>query len=287
MQSVAIVGVGLIGGSFGLALRAAGFTGRIVGVSSPATIEHATAMGAIDNGVTLDEAAQTCDLIYLAQPIAVIGRTLDKIGSIARSETLITDVGSTKAQIVERAGRTVRHAQFIGGHPMAGKESRGVSAACADLFRDRPYILTPVESSGLSTPAVGVFTEWLKRCGANTVTVSPEQHDRAVAFISHLPQMASTALAACLAEKPDAVEALELAGPGLVDMSRLALSSYDIWQDILATNTENIEHALSVYIDKLTEVRDNLQTLSLGPVFATASGVANRIRRQNQKKGQV
>jgi prephenate dehydrogenase len=99
--------------------------------------------------------------------------------------------------------------------------------------------------------------------------------------------MASTALAACLAETPDAVEALDLAGPGLTDMSRLALSSYDIWQDILSTNAENIEHALSVYIDKLTEVRDNLQTLSLGPVFTTASGVANRIRRQNQKKGQV
>jgi prephenate dehydrogenase len=99
--------------------------------------------------------------------------------------------------------------------------------------------------------------------------------------------MASTALAACLAERPDAVDDLDLAGPGLTDMSRLALSSYDIWQDIVATNTENIEHALSVYIDKLTEVRDNLQTLSLDQVFATASGVATRIRRQNQKKGQM
>jgi len=97
--------------------------------------------------------------------------------------------------------------------------------------------------------------------------------------------MASTALAACLADRADGVNHLHLAGPGLADMSRLALSSYDIWQDILATNTENIEHALSVYIDKLTEVRDNLQTLSLRPVFASASGVATRIRRQNDKKG--
>jgi prephenate dehydrogenase len=99
--------------------------------------------------------------------------------------------------------------------------------------------------------------------------------------------MASTALSACLSDQPHAVEALDLAGPGLTDMSRLALSSYDIWQDIVATNTENIQHALSVYIDKLTEVRDNLQTLSLGPVFVSASGVAQRIRQQNQKKGQA
>ena len=108
-----------------------------------------------------------------------------------------------------------------------------------------------------------------------------------MAFISHLPQMASTALAALSAEETDAVDDLDLAGPGLADMSRLALSSYDIWEDIVATNTENIEHALSVYIDKLTEFRDNLQTLSLRSVFATASGVANRIRRQQNKIGQL
>lgn len=287
MESVAIVGVGLIGGSFGLALRSAGFAGRIVGVSSPATIEQAIARGAIDAGSTLEDAARECDLIYLAQPISAIENTLELIGGIAAPRTLITDAGSTKVKIVDKAREVVRNAQFIGGHPMAGKESRGVAAASPDLFRDRPYILTPVEPSALCTPSVSGFIEWLKRCGANTVTVSPEQHDRAVAFISHLPQMASTALAACLAELPDSNGELDLAGPGLTDMSRLALSSYDIWQDIVATNTENIEHALSVYIDKLTEVRDNLQTLRLGHVFATASGVANRIRRQNQKKGQV
>jgi prephenate dehydrogenase len=281
MESVAIVGVGLIGGSFGLALRAAGFQGRIVGVSSPATIEQAIAVGAIDAGSSLEDAALTCDLIYLAQPISTIERTLEQIGSITPATTLISDAGSTKVGIVRKAREIVRSAQFVGGHPMAGKESRGVSAASADLFRDRPYILTPTETSKLDTPAAGVFIEWIKRFGANIVTVTPEHHDRSVAFISHLPQMASTALAACLAEA-DTVEALDLAGPGLTDMSRLALSSYEIWEDIVATNTENIQHALTVYIDKLTEVRDNLQTLSLGPVFDAAAGVASRIRRQKQ-----
>jgi prephenate dehydrogenase len=164
---------------------------------------------------------------------------------------------------------------------MAGKESRGVAAGSADLFRGRPYILTPTSAADLHTPAGRGFQTWIERCGANIVTVTPEEHDRAVAFVSHLPQMASTALAACLADSPDASENVRLAGPGLTDMSRLALSSVDIWRDIVRTNTANIDHALSVYIDKLTELRDNLQTQNLGDVFGSASVIAQRIRRQN------
>jgi prephenate dehydrogenase len=281
MESVAIIGVGLIGGSFGLARRAAGFSGRVVGVSSRASIETAVAMGAVDKGVSLDDAARTCDLLYLAQPISVIEETLQRIGDIAPADTLVTDVGSTKVSIVETAGRVIRRARFIGGHPMAGKESRGVAAGSADLFRGRPYILTPTSAADLHTPAGRGFQTWIERCGANIVTVTPEEHDRAVAFVSHLPQMASTALAACLADSPDASENVRLAGPGLTDMSRLALSSVDIWRDIVRTNTANIDHALSVYIDKLTELRDNLQTQNLGDVFGSASVIAQRIRRQN------
>ena len=281
MDSVAIIGVGLIGGSFGLALRGAGFRGRIVGVSSSASIETAVATGAVDEGVSLEEAARSCDLLYLAQPISAIEETLERLGTVAPPQALITDAGSTKVSIVETAGRVIRSAQFIGGHPMAGKESRGVAAASADLFRGRPYILTPTNASDLNTPAARGLQTWIERCGANIVTVSPEEHDRAVAFISHLPQMASTALAACLADTPDASDNVRLAGPGLTDMSRLALSSVDIWRDIVRTNATNIDHALSVYIDKLTELRDNLQTQRLGHVFGSASAIAQRIRRQN------
>jgi prephenate dehydrogenase len=287
MQSVGIVGVGLIGGSFGLALRAAGFTGRIVGVSSPRTIDEAIACGAIDAGVPLDEAASGCDLIYVAQPISTIKDTLVLLGSIASENCLITDVGSTKVEIVETAKRFIMRAQFLGGHPMAGKESRGVASASADLFRGRPYIFTPSEPAQLHTPAASVFISWVERFGANTVTVTPQEHDRAVAFISHLPQLISTGLAACLAERLDNIDNLRLAGPGLTDMSRLAMSSYEIWRDIVDTNTENVGHALSVYIDKLTELRDNLQTHRLGDVFATAAEIAQRIRQQNNNKGQV
>jgi prephenate dehydrogenase len=281
MESVAIIGVGLIGGSFGLALRAAGFRGRIVGVSSSASIETAVAMGAVDAGVSLDEAARSCDLLYLSQPICAIEETLERIGGIAAADTLITDAGSTKVSIVGKARRVVRSALFIGGHPMAGKESRGVAAATADLFRGRPYILTPASLDDLNTPAGRGLQTWIERFGSHIVTVTPDEHDRAVAFVSHLPQMASTALAACLADSPDASENVRLAGPGLADMSRLALSSFDIWGDIVRTNAGNIDHALAVYIDKLTELRDNLQTQRLGNVFGSASAIAQRIRRQN------
>jgi prephenate dehydrogenase len=282
MRSVGIVGVGLIGGSFGLALRKAGFRGRIVGVSSPVTIHSAIACGAIEAGVPLEQAATECDLIYLAQPISAIEDTLEKIAPLVPDNCLITDAGSTKTRIVQKAAKVGGKAYFLGGHPMAGKESRGVTAASADLFRGRPYILTPTDGHLPHTPLTGVFQNWIERCGAHIIVVRPEEHDRVVAFTSHLPQLASTALAYTLSEGVETQEHLGLAGSGLADMSRLALSSYEIWRDILDTNTANIEHALNVYIDKLTELRDNLQTQRIGDVFATAAEIASRIRRQNK-----
>lgn len=282
MQSVGIIGVGLIGGSFGLALRASGFSGKIYGVSSTNTIQDAIRLGAIDRGLSLEEAAKECDLLYIGQPISAIVHTLERLAPLVAAETLITDVGSTKCEITAKAGLLLSPDQFLGGHPMAGKESRGVLSASAGLFRGRPYILTPTQQSQLDTPRVGDFISWVERCGAHIITVSPEEHDRAVAFTSHLPQLASTGLALTLAECLENETQLRLAGPGLQDMSRLALSSFAIWDDIISTNTTNIEHALEVYIDKLTELRDNLQTQRLGDVFATAAGTATRIRMQNK-----
>lgn len=287
MQAVAIVGVGLIGGSFGLALRAAGFIGRIVGVSSPGAIRDAAARGAIDEGVSLEAAANQCDLIYLAQPISKIERTLETLGDVDPANCLITDAGSTKTRIVEKARKALKRAQFLGGHPMAGKETRGVSSASPDLFLRRPYVLTPNDPAELNTPLASGFIKWIERCGAHIITVTATEHDRTVAFTSHLPQIASTALAVSIGEGIKNQQHLAMSGPGLSDMSRLALSSYEIWRDIVDTNTENIEHALSVYIDKLTDLRDNLQTQRLGDVFATATEIATRIRRQNNTQSLV
>src|ERR1051325_674432 len=137
--AVSIVGVGLIGGSFALALRKAGYRGRIIGVSSARTIERALQLGVIDEAMPLDEAAAKSDVLYLAQPIGQILDTLDRLSAISLGDTLVTDAGSTKRAIMARARHIPR---FVGGHPMAGKESRGVEVADADLFQRRPHALT-------------------------------------------------------------------------------------------------------------------------------------------------
>lgn len=277
MESIAICGVGLIGGSLGLALRKAGFTGPILGVSSPRTIEAAVALGAIDRGVSLEEAVRVADVIYLAQPIGGILSTLEDLGRMKVESRLITDAGSTKSAIVAKAAEHIKGCPFLGGHPMAGKASRGVTEADPDLFRNRRYVVTPDGSSD-PTDAERGFLQWIAAIGSELVAMTPEQHDLTVAFTSHLPQLASTALATTVGSNlPE--KHLTVSGPGLQDMTRLAQSSYEIWADILSTNSSAVHHALSVYIDKLTEMRNNLQTPGLSDDFRNGQSVSSQLRR--------
>jgi prephenate dehydrogenase len=254
VNRVAIVGVGLIGGSFALALRKAGFKGKIIGVSSPATIAKAIERGAIDASGALSEVARDADLVYLAQPISQILETLE----VLTTNALITDAGSTKALICERAKKL----KFIGGHPMAGKESRGVENADADLFHGRPYVLTGRDVE---------LERWIERIGARLVFLDPVEHDRLVALVSHLPQLISTALAATIGET-------NLAGPAALDLTRLALSPYEIWRDIFGTNAKPIDAALSAFIAKLEELRTQLRSPEMEQIFATAAASARSIR---------
>jgi len=279
METVAIVGVGLIGGSFGLALKKAGFRGAILGVSSEATIRAALGRGAIDRGATLEDAARQADLLYLAQPIGRILDTLHHLDPLVRPQALITDAGSTKHAIVTEARKLVRRCQFLGGHPLAGKETRGVAEAEADLFRGRTYVLTPGSPDELQTAAARAFIEWLERIGAKPVVLGAAEHDRLVSFTSHLPQLASTALAATVADNLIASADLQVAGPGLIDSTRLALSAYELWRDILATNTESIEQALTAYINELELLRENLRTRGAQEEFVRAAELAARLRK--------
>ena len=277
MNTVAIVGTGLIGASFGLALRNAGFEGRIIGVSSPAALAEALAAGAIDRGAPLAEAAADSDLIFLSQAIGRILDTIRHIDAFVKAGALITDAGSTKCEIVDLARQSIRRCQFLGGHPMAGKEKRGAAVAEAGLFRDRTWALTPDEPGELETPAAREFRSWLRRIGARVVTLDADEHDRIVALTSHLPQLASTALAATLAQKLKG--GLELSGSGLTDMTRLAQSGYELWRDIVATNTEHIDRALAIYIQELEHIRENLKTRQLQEEFGKAAGLAEKLRR--------
>lgn len=277
MQSVAIVGAGLIGGSFALALRRAGFTGDIVGVSSPRTIEAALELGVVDRGASLAEACATADLIYLAGPIHQILAVIPQLDSLVKPGALVTDAGSTKSRICE-AGALLRNAQFLGGHPMAGKESRGVGSAEATLFQGRPYLLTPAALTELETPAAREFVEWVTAIGAEPRVLSPQLHDRVVAHSSHLPQLLSTTLAATLGAHPDSCAIAAAAGPGLLDSTRLAMSAWEIWHDIVDTNRAEIAEALAAYEERLRAVRLNLEAGNVEETFRAGGEFARKLR---------
>lgn len=274
VNNVVIVGVGLIGGSFAMAIRKAGFTGKITGVSSTATIAESMSLGIIDASASLEEALPHADLIYLAQPIGRILHSLAQVDSYAKPGSLITDAGSTKQAIVTEARRSVRRARFLGGHPMAGKETRGAAAADADLFQNRPYVLTPSDPAEIDA----AFLAMLHSIGAHPVIMGAAEHDRLVAASSHLPQLASTALASTLYSQY--AGAAQVAGPGLLDSTRLALSSYDLWRDIVSTNTVAIEEALSAYIQKLEHIRENLRTRQLQQEFTDGAAFARKLRQE-------
>lgn len=276
MNTVAIFGVGLIGGSFALALRKAGFEGRILGVDKPDVVERALALKAIDESCSARQAAQSADLIYLAEPICRIAGMLPDLNAWVHPGALITDAGSTKKTIVEHARASISRAQFIGGHPLAGSERRGIEAADADLFSNRPYVLVPLAENDLKTPIASKFHEWIQRIGAYPIILTAERHDRLVAYTSHLPQLASTALAAMLDDRTEAV--FGVFGPALVDSTRLALSSYDIWGDILDTNGDAIREALRSYIVKLEEFSRSLEPAHMRPEFERAARFAAQIR---------
>jgi len=278
IETVSIVGVGLIGGSFGLALRAAGFTGRIIGVSSPRTIEAALERGAIDEGRPLAEAIPWSDLVYLAQPISRILEVLPEVSRLARAGALVTDAGSTKREIVERArGCFADGPFFVGGHPMAGKEQRGVERAEPDLFAAATYVLSPPGSDLPDAPVVDEFVAWIGKIGAHVVLLPAEAHDKVVSWTSHLPQLLSTALAASVGKRIAGKDLLRVAGPGLRDMTRLAESPYDMWKDILGTNTSEIEQALDRYIEELQALRNDLASDQVEQSFRDAGQLRRRL----------
>ena len=280
MQHVVIVGTGLIGASFGLALRKAGFTGAITGVSSPRAIADAVAAGAIDRGATLAEAVpRSRPRLPLADHRAHSRyHPPPRPAARAPAPWSPTPAAPSARSSIWRV-RPSPARQFLGGHPMAGKETRGAAAADPDLFRGRTWILTPDEDEELHTSAALEFRTWLHRIGARVLTLDADEHDRVVSLTSHLAQLASTALAATVSDKLGGPPRLDAAGPGLEDMTRLAMGSYEIWRDILATNSDHIERALSVYIQKLEHMRENLRTRQLQEEFERGAALAAQLRK--------
>jgi prephenate dehydrogenase len=278
-RTIGIVGVGLIGGSFGLAVRKAGFTGRILGVSSERSLEEGLRAGAIDAGTSLEEAAAESDLLFLSHPIRRILEQLPGIAQTAKAGALVTDAGSTKAAIARAARQAFagKRSEFLPGHPMAGKEGRGASIADGDLYRGATWALTPIGDAPESA-AAAELRSWLERMGARVRITSPEEHDRIVALTSHLPQALSTALAASLGDALPRQGDLDLSGGGLRDMTRLAGSSYAIWADILATNHDNVRAALDVLLAELEAFRRELGSDEVAGRFQRAQAFYARSR---------
>ncbi len=285
MERVAIIGVGLIGGSLGLALKKHGFQGRIAGVGRSQTLAKALEAGVIDEGhEELEAAVPAADLIYLATPISTILDLLPRVRQAAAAHALVTDAGSTKTQITDRATELFpgdsQGPLFVGGHPLAGSEKRGVENSHADLFCGATYVLTPARRSHLETPAAREFRNWLERFGARVAVMDAALHDEIVAYTSHLPQLVATALASTVFEETGE-DNLQLAASGLRDTTRLAESPYSLWRDICLTNAENIEEALGAMLQKLEYLRDNLRSRGLEREFEAGMKLRERLAQRH------
>jgi len=238
-STVAVVGVGLIGGSLALALKHVGLADRIIGVSRAETIDEALRLGVLDDGGTYDELPAliaSARVVFLCTPIRRIIDVLPLVAQSAKPGTLITDVGSTKSEIVRAAASALRPGvAFIGGHPMTGSEQSGVRAADPFLFQNAMYVVTPLPE--LPDTLVSSFSEGIARIGGRVLRLSPQQHDRVAAAISHLPQLLALALVEMVGDRNHREPAhLQMAAGGFRDMTRIASSPYSVWRDILATN---------------------------------------------------
>ncbi len=272
-QRIGIYGVGLIGGSLGLAFKRFNPSLRILGIGrDPGRLKTARRLGAIDFWQIESGADFSgCDLIILATPVEHILSTLRTLGARLHPGSVVTDVGSTKRRICAEAWRYLPpDVEFIGGHPIAGREVAGVENCVEDLFKGAPYVICP--RPGVPPRNLRRLRTLVTGSGARAWVLSPEEHDRTIAQLSHLPQLLSTALAHVSGK-----EKLGLAGGGFRDMTRLAGSSYAVWKSILATNADNIGRALDEFIEHLQRMRSDLKSADLSEEFSRAAQVRRRL----------
>ncbi len=250
--SIAIVGLGLIGGSIALAVRERWPASRVFGVDAEPVLAHALGAGAIERGFETIAALPESSLIVLAAPVR---QNIELLQQISRP-TIVTDVGGTKRDIVNAARALPAAVSFVGGHPLGGGERGGFAFARPDLFAGRPWIFTP-EGDSASDP-VDRLSRLVAGLGAKPSIMSADEHDRVMAFVSHLPQLAASALMDAVGSAAHS-EGLRMAGRGLVDTTRLASSPADVWRDICLTNADSIEKALDCLIQRLTQLRGDLR----------------------------
>jgi prephenate dehydrogenase len=286
IRQITIIGTGLIGGSLALALRKKKFAGRIVGCDREGTLERARMRGAIDDGVVNPgDALRGSQVVVLATPVLAICDLIERVGPVLPAKALLTDVGSTKVAVVEQAVKVFgKNAgkRFLAGHPMAGKEMSGVDYADADLFKNAVWFLSPLRDQNLNEGLFAEFAGWIDAIGARIAMLPAEEHDRLCAWISHLPQMISTALAAALVEEFGAkAPVLSAGGRALQEMTRISASPYSMWRDVAISNKKNLQDALWKVEQRLAHIRENLTTRELAAEFEQA----HELRKSPEKKG--
>jgi prephenate dehydrogenase len=241
-EQLGLIGCGMMGGSFALALKRAGLVKRVVGYSkSPSTTERARQLGVIDvEAPSALLAVSGADLVLLAVPVSATEATFKAIRHLVRSNVLIMDVGSTKREVIDAARRVLKDqvGVFVPAHPIAGKEVAGVEHADADLYHGRQVILTPIERT--LTAQLDKAKQLWTALGCDVKQMSPEAHDAAYAAVSHLPHMVSFALMNAIESQAQGQDFLSLAGPGFRDFTRIAASDPAIWRDILMSNREEL-----------------------------------------------
>jgi prephenate dehydrogenase len=305
INRVTILGTGLIGGSFALALRKYTTDIHITGWDRPEVGSEAQSRGAIDASFCceLGPALENADLVYIALPIGTTLDLLPEIARLAAPNALVTDACSTKVRIVEDAADLFSEGStnlFLGGHPMAGRELSGIAHADADLFRNNTYALihSSAVGAGLAPPSdpavispapivqnhdprISAFLKILEKIGARPLWLGAQQHDYAVGLASHLPQLAAVALGSFLYDHLDENGLpITLAGPGLRDSLRLAGSPYSTWRDIVLTNKEVLSAALDLFARRLDDLRERLASRDLEADFDAANELYKLLRSQ-------
>ncbi len=287
IDNLAIVGVGLIGGSAALALKQAGAVRRIVGVGrSRANLDRAMALGVIDAVAESPEAAaRAAEIVLLALPVGAMAEVFARIAPHLGDHTLITDAGSTKQDVIAaaRAGLGPRIDRFVPGHPIAGAEHSGVEASRVDLYTDKQVILTPLAEN--ATPDVARIAALWRACGARVAEMEAETHDHVFAAVSHLPHLAAFALVDELAARANADLYFEYAGSGFRDFTRIAGSHPEMWRDIALANREPLLQELSAYIHALERLRERVSEedgAALEALFARASQARQAWGRKTQ-----
>jgi prephenate dehydrogenase len=276
-RNIAVLGTGLIGGSFALAFRAAFPSAVVAGWDRPEVLQQALAKGAIAQAATsLAAAVAAADLVYVAFPISATLDLLPEIARQVRPGALVTDAASTKAAICRVAARSFQgDKHFLGGHPLAGREVSGIEHTSASLLRGAQYVLIAEPGAAASAaPSFAAFEAVLREIGAEPVWLDADTHDWAAGIISHLPQLASVALAGVVRDETDETGLpLTLAAGGLRDALRLAGSPYSVWRDVCLTNRDNLVRSLDRLIQALEHIRGSLASRDLDQQFQAANEV--------------